>query len=65
MRDVKRLDGFYNYLKTIHKKYFSDWRFGQLIVNIERWYGQDIFYLEEDNFIKVLDAFIKGIKANK
>ena len=31
MRDVNRLDEFYDELKEIHKKYFGQWRFGQLI----------------------------------
>jgi len=62
MRDVKRLDGFYNYLKAVHKNCFPDWRFGQLIVNLQRWYGRDIFYLEEDDFLQLLDSFIKTFK---
>lgn len=65
MRNVNRLDGFYNYLKTIHKKYFSDWRFGQLIVNIERWYGRDIFYLEEEDFLQLLDSFVRTFKKGE
>lgn len=61
MRDPERLNGFYNYLKTVHKKVFPDWRFGQLITNLIRYYG-DIFFLEEEDFLKVLDNFIKEIK---
>ena len=64
MREVKRLDGFYNYLKTVHKHFFPDWRFGQLVSNIIRYYG-DIFYLEEDEFLKVLSKFVKDTRGEK
>ena len=33
MRDPERLDAFYDELKRIHKTYFPDWRFGQLVEN--------------------------------
>lgn len=51
MRDVKRLDNFYNELKQIHKTYFPDWRFGQLISNFLSYISKDCFYWEEDKFI--------------
>ena len=37
MRDLGRLYGFYDELMKIHMNNFSDWRFGQLINNLERW----------------------------
>ena len=30
MRDINRLDKFYDELKEIHKKHFPDWRYGNL-----------------------------------
>ncbi len=30
MRDINRLDKFYDELKEIHKKHFPDWRVGNL-----------------------------------
>ena len=60
MRDVKRLDSFYDKMKEIHKTNFPDWRFGQLIINFLRWYGKDPFYLEEDRFIERLEEFVKS-----
>jgi hypothetical protein len=51
MRNPDRLDPFYNKLCKIHKEKFPDWRFGQLVFNFIRWYG-DPFYLEEDKFIE-------------
>lgn len=57
MRDVNRLDEFYDELKEIHKKYFGQWRFGQLITNIlAEWQaqtGRDIFFPEEDETIQI------------
>ena len=52
MRDINRLDDFYDELKIIHKECFPDWRFGQFMCNLERWLQAnkgltDIFYIEE------------------
>lgn len=59
MRDSNRLYKFYDTLREIHMKYVPDWRFGQLISNIERAYKGDIFYLEEDEMIKLIEGYIK------
>lgn len=56
MRDVNRLDNFYNELKQVHAKSFPDWRFGQLISNFIYYYG-DPFYLEEDIFLNKIKEF--------
>lgn len=66
MRDINRLDNFYNELKNIHKK-FPDWRFGQLIINFQRWCNTvkrkpDIFYLEENELVSLLKEYIIEIK---
>lgn len=57
MRDPNRLDAFYNEFCNIHKDRFSDWRFGQLIVNFFSWIlsegkTSDIFFPEEDKMIE-------------
>lgn len=69
MRDVNRLYGFYNELMKIHMENFPDWRFGQLINNLERWLQinnkipwNDIFYVEEDKMLEYLKEFVKDIK---
>lgn len=56
MRDPNRLDKFYINLNNIHKDYFPDWRFGQLIVNFTKAYG-DPFYMEEDMLLSKLKEF--------
>ncbi len=63
MRDPKRLDTFYNELKQIHKEYFPDWRFGQLLCNFLSWYGRDPFYMEEDAFMKKIKEFVNETLA--
>lgn len=60
MRDVKRLDGFYDKVKEIHAQYFPDWRFGQFMTNFLSAYG-DPFFWEEDEFLKRLDEYAKAV----
>lgn len=62
MRDAERLDGFYERLKEIHRDYFPDWRFAQLITNFADWYGGDIFYMEEDRLIELLNIYRKSLE---
>lgn len=49
MRKAERLDDFYNDIRFLHKKYLSDWRFLQLMLNFFSWhldkYGNDGFYV--------------------
>lgn len=60
MRDPNRLYDFYRELQEVHITYFPDWRFSQLVSNIQIWLANekkifDMFYLEEVpmiNFIK-------------
>ena len=62
MRDINRLDKFYDELKEIHKKNFPDWRFGQLIINVfADWQAKtkrDIFFLEEDEMIQIFRDYV-------
>lgn len=65
MRKVERLDEFYDELKEIHKKYFPDWRFGQLCSNFFGYLAtekkMDLFFPEESEMIKYIREFA-GIK---
>lgn len=62
MRDINRLDKFYDELKEIHKKHFPDWRFGQMIVNVlADWQAKtkrDLFFLEEDEMIQIFRDYV-------
>lgn len=66
MRDIKRLDKIYQTLLDCHKE-FPDWRTGQLFMNFIRWhlytYEYDSFYIEDDEFIKRFERFIKEMKG--
>ena len=67
MRDINRLGVFYNELMRIHKENFPDWRFGQLVNNLERWLQAnkgivDIFYIEEDKMLQYLKEFVGDIE---
>lgn len=61
MRKPNRLYDFYKELQTIHIRYFSDWRFGQLISNFLNWMmdekGVDPFFSEEDKMIAYLREY--------
>ena len=61
MRNPNRLDKFYDEVKTIHKKSFPDWRFGQLFSNFFEWLysvkGKDCFFPEEINMIGYLKEY--------
>ena len=62
MRDPNRLDAFYEEMKELHKKYMSDWRFGQLMSNFFGWLmaekGVDLFFPEEDKMIGYFREFV-------
>lgn len=61
MRDPDRLDSFYDALKKIHKERFPDWRFGQLVYNLNRWVEcnkkTDTFFFEEDRMLETIEEF--------
>ena len=63
MRDSNRLDEFYNKLKEIHKEHFPDWRFMQLIDNLQSFCGSDLFYVEENKLLELFDKFVKRMKT--
>lgn len=59
MRDPKRIDDFCDELAEIWKEHFPDWRFGQIFNNLQRAVGGDLFYIEEDEMIKLLEEFAR------
>lgn len=61
MRDTNRIHETTEKLSILWKEYFPDWRLGQLINNLSRWSENDLFYLEEDDFIELLIDFIIDI----
>ena len=69
MRDPKRLNNFYDEFKKLHKQYFPDWRFGQLISNFFGWLSQykglDCFFPEEGKMIEYFREYATGETNNK
>ena len=59
MRDINRIPIFMKKLETLWKEQCPDWRFGQLISNLEAFIGHDIFYLEENEMMNCIEAFFK------
>ena len=59
-RDGNRIQPFCDRLSKAWEK-LPDWRFGQLMVNLMRDYeaehGHDIFYLEEDEMIQIIEGY--------
>lgn len=69
MRDVQRLDGFYEELKRVHKEYLPDWRFGQFVYNLQGWVmknrGCDTFYFEENEMIALIKQFVSSVTGQR
>ena len=61
MRDINRIDKFLEKFGELWKENVPDWRFMQLICNLQSAYGSDLFYIEED---KLLEKYLKGYFEN-
>lgn len=60
MRDPNRIDSFLAAIGKIWKDTCPDWRFGQLICNLQRYGGSDLFYLEEEDFLALVESYLRG-----
>ena len=61
MRDPNRIHKYCNKLAEIWSQ-VPDWRLGQLMVNfIDQGGGPLSFYMEDEDFITMLESFIKEI----
>lgn len=61
MRDPNRIDEFCDKLKA-HWHMVPDWRFMQLVCNLQESIGSDGFYLEDDKAIELIEQMLKGVK---
>lgn len=59
MRDPARIYPFLNKFAELWMT-VPDWRFGQLVSNLQRWEDNDLFYVEDDDFLKKLEVMLKG-----
>lgn len=58
MRDPNRIDAFCIRLAEAWKN-VPDWRFGQLVCNLQRGHGNDMFYVEDDTMINFIESYLK------
>lgn len=70
MRNPDRLDNLYDIFHKIHKEYFPDWRFGQLMSNFFGWCTStgrcgDIFFPEDDQWEQWIVEYVEYLKGNK
>lgn len=51
MRDAHRIVNFLSEVGRLWEENVPDWRFMQLICNLQSACGSDMFYMEEDRFL--------------
>ena len=56
MRDINRIDEVLAALKENWEK-VPDWRLGQLLCNLQSAAGSDLFYVEDDKFVELLEEY--------
>lgn len=64
MRDPKRIWPFLTTLAELWELY-PDYRFMQLVCNIQRQIGSDGFYIEDDKMLEMLRNTVEVYKENK
>lgn len=64
MRDKDRIDKFLTKFGELWKDNCFDLRFGQLVCNLQKFYNSDLFYVEEDKMIYLLEKFF-NLKMDK
>ena len=64
MRDVRRISVITDYIAHVWKIHFPDWRFCQLMSNFDDYIknlrGVDMFHVEDDEFMMLLDVFVNN-----
>lgn len=63
MRDPNRIHEVMEAVETLWNKY-PDWRFMQLMNNLQRTYGNDMFYVEDQKLKELVELLTEmGFKA--
>ena len=63
MRDPNRIHEVITAVEALWNKY-PDWRFMQLMNNLQRVYGNDMFYVEDDKFKDLIELLTEmGFRA--
>ena len=63
MRDINRIYPFCMRLAQIWSEKTPDLRFMQLISNLQSAIGNDGFYIEDDQILEILDAYLEGVEG--
>lgn len=63
-RDINRINPFLQKVGDYWRK-APDYRFGQLMVNVFGYAEKDPFFLEEDEFLEVMDTYFDLAKRKK
>ena len=63
-RDPKRIPKYIERLRAIWET-FPDWRLSQLFVNILRYLPRDPFYMEDEEFMQMLEDIAARWQTNK
>ena len=58
MRNPDRIDKVLKVIGENWKK-VPDWRFMQLMCNLQRACGDDMFYIEDDEFMKLIEEYFR------
>ena len=61
MRDAHRIVNFLSEVGRLWEENVPDWRFMQLICNLQSACGSDMFYMEEDRFLEHLRNYFDAI----
>lgn len=61
MRDPKRISRVIDILQYYWFNKVPDWRFGQLISNLASFSNQDIFYMEDEQFIELVKMYFEAM----
>lgn len=64
MRDPNRISAILQTLEEVWRLH-SDWRFMQLICNIQNTYGSDMFYVEDDELAALIKEMTKSKPVEK
>lgn len=48
-------------ISNLWTKYVPEWRFMQLMNNFASWYSNDSFYMRDENFLELLERFLKAV----
>lgn len=63
MRNPERIDEVLQVLSDAWHK-VPDWRLGQLICNLQSAAGNDLFYIEDDQFVELINRYFSNKQVN-